>query len=124
MDALQYGLNHHVLPKAFEHEKIKIYVERAFNDATWRTNSKVDFDLKEDVRNLYFKFYNESKTLFKSKKHRAFHNTLRKLSRDDSIKVCSMDKGNGVVILNSDDYFSKLDVIVNDTSKFRKIRYC
>ena len=96
-------------------------MERAFNDATWRTNSKVDFDLKEDVRNLYFKFYNESKTLFKSKKHRAFHNTLRKLSRDDSIKVCSMDKGNGVVILNSDDYFSKLDVIVNDTSKFKKL---
>ena len=68
MDALQFGLKHHILPKSFEHEKIKINIERALNDVTWRTSSKVDFDLKEDIRNLYYKFHNESKMLFKSKK--------------------------------------------------------
>ena len=43
MDALQYGLKHHVLPKSFEHEKIKINIERMMNDVTWRNGSKVDF---------------------------------------------------------------------------------
>ena len=121
MDALQYGLKHHILPRSFEHDKIKINIERALNDVTWRTSSKVDFQLKEDIRNVYYKFYNESKMLFKSKKHRAYHNTLRNLAEDESRKVCSFDKGTGVVVMNSEDYFSKLDIIVNDPSKFKKL---
>ena len=39
MNALQFGLKHHILPKSFEHDKIKISIERAFNDVTWRTKS-------------------------------------------------------------------------------------
>ena len=31
------------------------------------------------------------------------------------------DKGKGVAVLNFEDYCAKLDVIVNDTSKFVKI---
>ena len=32
--------------------------------------------------------------------------------------MCSFDKGNGLVILNSSDYYKKLDEIVNDATKF------
>ena len=114
-------MKHHILPYSFEYDKIKINIERTLNEVTWRTNSRVDFTFKEDIRNLYYKFNNESKMLFQYKKHCAFHNTLRNLSRDDSIKVCSFDKGTGVVVMSSKDYYSKLDVIVNDMSKFKKL---
>ena len=60
--------------------------------------------------------------VFQSKKHCGFHNTLRNLSRYDSIKVCSFDKGTGVVVMSSKDYYSKLDVIVNVMSKFKKLK--
>ena len=37
------------------------------------------------------------------------------------MKLCSFDKGNGLVILDSADYYSKLDQIVGDESKFTVI---
>ena len=53
-----------------------------------------------------------------SKIHR---NTLSSLSHNPKIKMCKFDKGKGVAVLNSEDYFAKLDVIVKDTSKFVEI---
>ena len=35
--------------------------------------------------------------------------------------MCKFDKGKGVALLNSEDYYAKLDVIVNDASKFVEI---
>ena len=43
------------------------------------------------------------------------------LKRDNNIKVCKFDKGNGTVILDSDDYYKKLDKIVLDDTKFKEI---
>ena len=51
----------------------------------------------------------------------ALHCTLYSLSKDPEIKVCKFDKGRGVVLLDSDDCYSKLDYIVNDQSKFHQI---
>ena len=49
------------------------------------------------------------------------HRTLSSLSHNPKIKMCKFGKGKGVAVLNSDDYCAKLDVIVNDTSKFVEI---
>jgi len=40
------------------------------------------------------------------------------LARDSTIKICKFDKGNGIAILKTKDYFEKLDKIVEDQSKF------
>ena len=37
---------------------------------------------------------------------------------DNSIVIMKPDKGNGVVIVNKDDYHKKMDEILADTSKF------
>ena len=37
---------------------------------------------------------------------------------DNSIVIMKPDKGNGVVIVNKDDYYKKMDEILADTSKF------
>ena len=43
------------------------------------------------------------------------------MAKDSLIKVSRHDKGNGIVILDSEDYFSKLDVIIANTTKFEEI---
>ena len=48
-------------------------------------------------------------------------NILRNLAKDDSIIICRPDKGNGVVILNKDDYLNKMSTILNDRTKFRRV---
>ena len=47
---------------------------------------------------------------------------MQALSRNKEIKICKYDKGNGVVVLDNDDYFNKLDKIVLDKEKFEEIR--
>ena len=51
----------------------------------------------------------------------ALHQTLKDLADNTSIKICEFDKGRGVSILNTNDYFEKLDNIINDHSKFREV---
>ena len=46
---------------------------------------------------------------------------LTRLKRDDTIKILKPDKGSGVVILNTTDYISKMDLILNDSTKFVKL---
>ena len=45
-------------------------------------------------------------------------NTRNDLKNDSSIIITKPDKGNGVVILNKDDYNRKMDEILSDNSKF------
>ena len=35
--------------------------------------------------------------------------------------ICRFDKGQGIAVLNSDDYVKKLHSIINDTSEFIEI---
>ena len=49
-------------------------------------------------------------------------NALKNLSNDKSIVIMKPDKGNGVVLMNKDEYISKVKEVLNDTSKFQPIR--
>ena len=46
---------------------------------------------------------------------------LKKFSSNDSIVVCKPDKGNGVVIMDRNDYLSKMHKILFDKSKFNLV---
>ena len=46
---------------------------------------------------------------------------LENLAKDETIIIARPDKGNGVVILNRDEYMNKMNDIVGDTTKFRKV---
>ena len=57
-----------------------------------------------------------------SRVNQSMHNTLKKMSQDSSIKVCKLDKGNGLAIFDSTDYDAKLHKILQDKSKFVEVR--
>lgn len=46
---------------------------------------------------------------------------LKGLSNIDDLVVLRPDKDNGVVILNKSDYINKMNVILIDNSKFKKV---
>ena len=46
---------------------------------------------------------------------------LKQLKNDKNIIITKPDKGSGVVILNSSDYVSKMENILNDCTKFKHI---
>ena len=52
--------------------------------------------------------------------NKSLHRTLRSLRKNNAIKICKFDKGNGTIVLNSSEYFEKLDEIIN-TDKFIEI---
>jgi len=120
-NALQFGLYHHILPKSFDRDQVKVNVEELVDSVVWRTKEKVGFDLRDEIKRHYFDFEKEAKKVCSSKKNQMLHRTLRNLSKEKSIRVCSYDKGTGVVVMDSVDYYNKLNSTLDDVSKFVKI---
>ena len=101
--------------------------------------SKQIYDVSGDGKTVVFqiKFFLKIKSLKKKKKKKdiAFSlyygfdpqklppdnknliNTLKSLSQDTSIVFMKPGKGNGIVILDRDDYVKKTEVILEDHSK-------
>ena len=47
--------------------------------------------------------------------------SLKSLSKKDSLIIQQSDKGNSIAIINKDDYSQKMQTILSDTSKFSEI---
>ena len=117
-NALLYGLKHHILPKKVDENGLKCNIEVAVCDASKKSNAKADSTFRDDVKFACHSFLNKCKQVCSTRYNYSMHRTLKKLAKDNSIKVCKFDKGVGVCIMNSDDYYTKLDTIVSDDTKF------
>ena len=121
-DALRFGLNHHSLPKKFNSYDTKANLEQLIYSIKKNENITLNSEIKDEIKFVFKQFSNNAKRLCSNPKNSSFHRTLKQLSDDSSIKICKFDKGKGTAILNKKDYFLKLDDIVEDKSKFRKIK--
>ena len=120
-EALRYGLNHHILPKNFDNNTMKASIEQLAFSITKNENIKFDEDTLDEIKFSLKRFSTNAKKICSSHRNRALHKTLKNLSNDNAIKICKFDKGKGIAILDSSDYYSKLDSIVCDQSKFIQI---
>jgi len=84
---------------------------------TWN----VDQETKDDFKFLVKKFLDDANRTCSNRINQSLHCTLSKLSKDPRIKICRFDKGNGVAVFNTEDYYAKLDKIICDKSKFVEI---
>ena len=105
-EALRFVLNHHILPKKFKIDKFKVGIEKMMT--------------KDNLKFICAKFTDSAKRTCSSKHNTALHCCLSSLSKDRSLRVCKQDKGNGIAILTSKDYDSKLEQI-SDKTKFSKV---
>ena len=119
-DALPFGLNH-ILPRKFQENNVKANIERFIHGLKQKTKIKLDDDFKDEVKFLFKKFASNAERAISTRYNSAIHRTLGALSKDKSIKICKQGKGNGVVILNSNEYFKKLDEIILDQTKFVEV---
>ena len=67
------------------------------------------------------KFIKNGERLRSDRRNVALHCALPNLSKDPEIKVFKFDKGRGVVLLDSSDYYSKLDDIVHEIDVNSKV---
>ena len=88
-----------------------------------KTNFDLDDETWFDIKHAFKQFINGGKRLYSNRRNVALHQTLKNLAiaNDILIKICKFDKGRGVSILNTNDYFEKLDSIINDHSKSQEV---
>ena len=132
-NALRLGLKHHILPKEVRGDSLKVDLEdlidgilkekeasKKAETGQWSEIS-LESEVKDQFKFCLNSFESNCKNVTSSKKNQAVHKTLRKLAQDKNIKVCKFDKGNGAVILDSEDYYKKLDKIISDKTKFQEV---
>ena len=122
-NALMFGPRHHLLPRKIDEMTMKAQIESQINRICKNNHVQLSYNNKTKLREATDNFLHESRNVCNTKKNKAIHNTLKSISLNSKIKCLKMDKGVGIVVLNTEDYYSKLDKIVEDKSKFRKIDY-
>ena len=121
--ALMYGFKHSILPKTIDEITTKALIENQINNICIKEKKVLNYDTLDSLRNKTVKFISESIKVCSSNKNKAIHKSLLGISRNKSIKCLRMDKSNGVVILNTEDYIEKMDVIIQDKSKFKELEF-
>ena len=122
-NALYQGLKHHILPKKVNEYDVKCNIENTVDKLCNMTGVQTDLDFRDEVKILTTAFLKKSASECQKRSNQSFHRTLNSLKKDTSIKVCRLDKGNGVAILRTDDYYKKLNKIVLDRSKFKYVDF-
>ena len=118
-EALRYGLKHHILPKSVGIHDLQTRIEKTAKLIS--DDLKIDFfstRLKDKVKHAVTSFVSRCKSVCNTTANRKLHKVLSDLRADESIRVCSYDKGNGILIMNASEYNDKLDLIIGDTTKF------
>ena len=122
-NALMFGSNRHILPKKIDEIAVKSQIESQLNRICTRNKVKLSYDNKSRLRQAADCFIHESKGVCNTRKNEAMHRTLMSSANNTKTKCCRMDKGVGLVILDKEDYFFKLDSIFQDTKRFLEVGY-
>ena len=93
-DALQFGLDNHILPKKLQTDDIKAQVEKLFYFIN-KENKLIDDNFKEEVKYMFKKFVNACKRICAHPKNAALHNTLKNLAMTPELKSVNSIKGKG-----------------------------
>ena len=121
--ALMFGLNHHILPSKVNPLTMRANIDDRVRKICKFNNILLTYDSKASIREATDRFIHEAERVCNTKRNNFLHRTLRQLANNDDIKVCKMDKGVGVVIVDTPDYYQKLDVIIDDDDRFELLNY-
>ena len=97
-NALKYGLKHSILPKSIDKVKLRANIDTQIRKISTSNNINLTFNDKIDLRDTTEKFINDAQNKCEARPNQLIHKTLSNLSKNSSIIVCKMDKGNGVVV--------------------------
>jgi hypothetical protein len=123
---LSKGLKFVLPPKRLTLEKYLLTFEKLYKSlSSYPIFLKESFDsqtFKDDLRHLAFKSFKDfKKNVPKSALSDEEQSALKSLSRDDKIVITRPDKGNGVVLMDKSDYIDKVNLVLEDSSKFQRV---
>ena len=123
---LSKGLKFALPPKQLTAERYLYTFEKLFESLSKHTiynntNNKLESfrdKLRHLVKSSFQRFKkHQPKPVLSEEETKA----LESLSKDKSIVIARPDKGNGVVLMDKEDYISRVNAILSDTSKFVKL---
>ena len=124
---LSKGLEHSMFPHKLDELKVRAEFENLFSQAKpFITNDNDRITFKTCLMTCYadiissFKFYRNTDYYF-SKQDGVIVRNLRSKCTKSNILLLKADKGNTVVALSREQYNDKLNDILSDSSKFRKV---
>ena len=88
-NALRYGLNHPILPRQVQKDKIKVAVEQLVFKLKRNTDVSLNQEIKNDIKFLIKKFTDDANRACSSRVNQALHRNLsesHKLSGTDTIR--------------------------------------
>ena len=77
--------------------------------------------MRSRLRDCAFTYFRDSSKIHENNLSKEEHLALKDLIKNRDLVIQKADKGNTVVILNKNDYISRMNVILNDSSKFQKL---
>jgi hypothetical protein len=123
---LMKGLNFATPPKKIKYEDFMLPFELLYRDIDDIDKKEEVIFAKNELKHIAFssfKTFNKKSHEFENitqLEHQAF---LELLDIDDII-IQKADKGNVVVIIDKTAYFTKMNSILNDETKFQKVTFC
>ena len=112
-------MNNPILERHVQKEKIKVNIEKLFYSLKGDPKVTINDQVRDDVKFIFRKFITDSSRVRSTRTNKALHPTLQNLTKDTTIKIRKFDQGNGVAILDTNDYNAKLDAIIGDKPKFQ-----
>ena len=117
---LKYGLSYAIPPRSINKTDIFTTFEKLNRYLCTELKNTEDTDILRaellQLANLYYSKYKPSTQTLKK------HGILKKLRENKDIVIAYPDKGNGVIIMNRKDYDKAMCELLEDNSKFRKIK--
>ncbi|CAF1399640.1 unnamed protein product, partial [Didymodactylos carnosus] len=140
--ALENGLDYVYPSLRFDEETFISNIETCFVTVLGRTTDKCDYDEKDSDEDVIYnmsptqlKFANKMRNICDSFRYNAkrvlskFHSniasimkTLKNLAKDKSIVITKPDKGRGIVIMDRNEYLTKMNSILSDVRTFKEIK--
>ena len=120
---LSHGLNFSLPPKFLKREEIYAEFEVLMAQLNHQEHVSIEAkrELKASLIDCAYGYCNSPIDNSDRNMVRKCRNALRQLTNNEAIRILKPDKGSGVVTLNTDDYNSKMNLILKDTTKFEML---
>ena len=103
-------------------DKIKTNIEKLVCTLKRNTDVTVNEELKYELKFLVQRFTNDAEHACSEQADQFHHQTLRSLVRNADIKPSKFDKWYSLAISEANDYFLRLEKIIEDGSKFIEVK--
>ena len=119
---LNRGLNFAIPPKNVNYADYLLPFELLFRDIDLCEIPSYDKEfIRSRLRDCAITSFRDSDKINENNLSKKEHLALKNLVKNRDLIIQKAHKGNTVVILNKNDYISKIKVILNDSSKFQKL---